>query len=144
MKPSVIKRRWIIIGQWVIACGWLGIISAEAQQVPAVEVHPFGTLDLRMHAGSGRGVEVNRLRRGGSPGLEVAATAKDRSVDAVIVLMTGWDPGRTHSDHDAVDLRLAKPFERGMWGAYCRRPSLCGNSGASFTPPGRRCRRSAS
>ncbi|MEE3264958.1 MAG: hypothetical protein VX290_19095 [Candidatus Latescibacterota bacterium] len=113
MKPSVIKRRWIIIGQWVIACGWLGIISAEAQQVPAVEVHPFGTLDLRMHAGSGRGVEVNRLCRGDSPGLEVAATAKDRSVDAVIMLMTGWefDAGQVEGGR-IVDLVLSKPFER--------------------------------
>jgi CheY-like chemotaxis protein len=45
-------------------------------------------------------------------GLEVAAEAKARNPDTVIVLMTGWDPGGTHSDHDAVDLRLAKPFER--------------------------------
>jgi len=86
---------------------------AEAQQVPAVEVHPFGTLDLRMHAGSGRGVEVNRLCRGDSPGLEVAATAKDRSVDAVIVLMTGWDFDADQVEGGrVVDLVLSKPFER--------------------------------
>ena len=65
-----------------------------------------------MHAGSGRGVEVNRLCRGDSPGLEVAATAKDRSVDAVIVLMTGWEFDADQVEGGrVVDLVLAKPFE---------------------------------
>ena len=45
-------------------------------------------------------------------GLEVAAEAKARNPDTVVVLMTGWDPGGTDSEHDAVDLHLAKPFER--------------------------------
>ena len=62
---------------------------------------------------AGRGVEVNRLCRGDSPGLEVAATAKDRSVDAVIVLMTGWEFDADQVEGGrVVDLVLSKPFER--------------------------------
>lgn len=45
-------------------------------------------------------------------GLEVAAEAKSRYPQAVVILMTGWDPGSSAPDQDAVDLRLAKPFER--------------------------------
>jgi DNA-binding NtrC family response regulator len=45
-------------------------------------------------------------------GLEVVAEAKARNPKTVIVLMTGWDPGGGAGDQDAVDLRLAKPFER--------------------------------
>ena len=49
---------------------------------------------------------------GGRPRAPAADQPSGLVVPTVIVLMTGWDPGRTHSDHDAVDLRLAKPFER--------------------------------
>lgn len=45
-------------------------------------------------------------------GLEVAAEARSRNRDTVVVLMTGWDPGGSANDQQAVDLRLAKPFER--------------------------------
>jgi PAS domain S-box-containing protein len=45
-------------------------------------------------------------------GLEVAAEAKARNADTVVVLMTGWDPGGAQTDQEAVDLRLPKPFER--------------------------------
>ena len=45
-------------------------------------------------------------------GLEVAAEARSRNPNTVIVLMTGWDPGGGTRDQLAVDLRLTKPFER--------------------------------
>lgn len=45
-------------------------------------------------------------------GLEVALEARSRNPHTVVVLMTGWDPGTGASDQQAVDLRLAKPFER--------------------------------
>jgi PAS domain S-box-containing protein len=45
-------------------------------------------------------------------GLEVAAEARSRNPDTVIVLMTGWDPEGGARDQRAIDLRLTKPFER--------------------------------
>ncbi|MDA0337520.1 MAG: ATP-binding protein [bacterium] len=45
-------------------------------------------------------------------GLEVAAEARSRNPNTVTVLMTGWDPGGGARQQQAVDLRLAKPFER--------------------------------
>ena len=53
--------------RWILICGWLSATASMAQEAPAVEVYPFGSVDLLMTSSSGRGVEVNRLRRGDSP-----------------------------------------------------------------------------
>jgi hypothetical protein len=53
--------------RWILILGWLSATASMAQEAPAVEVCPFGSVDLRMTSSSGRGVGVNRLRRGDSP-----------------------------------------------------------------------------
>ena len=50
-------------------------------------------------------------------GLEVAAEAKARNPDTVTVLMTGWDPGGAHSDHDAVGPASGQALRAGGCGA---------------------------
>ncbi len=53
--------------RWILICGWLWTTTSGAQEAPGVEVYPAGTIDLRLNRDSGRGLEVNRLRRGDSP-----------------------------------------------------------------------------
>ena len=53
--------------RWILILGCLSATASMAQEAPAVEIYPFGSVDLRMTSSSGRGVEVNRLRRGDSP-----------------------------------------------------------------------------
>lgn len=55
-------RRWILI-----CCGSMLATALSAQDAPSVEVYPFGTVDLRLNADQGRGLQINRLRRGDSP-----------------------------------------------------------------------------
>ena len=50
---------------------------------------------------------------GGISGLEVAEAVKRRRRRTVVVLMTGWELKDTPADrHPAIDLVLAKPFDR--------------------------------
>jgi len=52
---------------FLICCVWLTATAGLAQDTPSAEVYPFGTIDLRFHETGGRGLEINKQRRGDGP-----------------------------------------------------------------------------